>query len=269
MAEPKIEVSLSGKQVTADQSTILQIQAEWPKSEGAYSFALPDLKLQNLIYIQQGQSQENYNQGDTLWTRKIFTIELKAEPKKKEGIIGAFSLPYLDPETQKGGTLEVGEQRVRIHTPLPSWLWPSMGGILALASGVGGWLALRANKRKKEASIAPLQDAPELGKVKALIERRGDKQAKDLLLDLDATLRQFLTSYYQLGLERSAGENQILRGLKAKQIPQEEIAPVEKLFNEMGQAKFAANAVSESELRDFQREIIRYLETKKVAGTVS
>src|SRR3989338_7511409 len=85
-ADPNLDVALSAKKIHLDQTVLLSIQIEWPKTEADYSFALPELPLKNLTIVRQGESEEVFTRDGGEWTRKTFEIELQA-PRKGRGSI--------------------------------------------------------------------------------------------------------------------------------------------------------------------------------------
>src|SRR5690349_12178950 len=113
-SDPAISVSISRDIIPFSETTRLTIQAEWPRSEGSYQFALPPLIARNLILIQQGESQETFVSSGQEWTRKTFTLEFRAgEPGP--GSIAGFVLPYVNPASQSTGEFSTGELRIMVQ----------------------------------------------------------------------------------------------------------------------------------------------------------
>ena len=134
--EPALKATLAKDKISPSDSTLFQIQAEWPKEEGSYSFGIPDLPLDNLMLLREGTAQETFQKDGRDWVRKEFTFELTGR-SPGAGKIKDFSIPYIDPSTQKGGRFQVAAMQVEIEKP-PAHLfrWLAIAGAAAASAAI-------------------------------------------------------------------------------------------------------------------------------------
>ena len=174
-AAPSLNASVSSEYIQQDQTALLILQIKWPKSEGTYSFALPEPDFENLSLIRRGESQEFFNQNSEDWVQKTFELELKPL-SVGEAKIRDFTITYVNPTNQSQGSLQVTAMPLKIRkAPNPSlnFSWLAIGGGIGLVilGASFGWVI--AARKKKAAPIlqTPLSaENAKAIKIKALIE---------------------------------------------------------------------------------------------------
>lgn len=267
-AKPALKASLSAPKISIDQTLELLIEVEWPKSEAVYAFAFPKIPLTNFTIVREGQSQESFKRGEEDWVKKSFAFELKPT-QKGTAAVQAFDLPYIDPILQKAGRASVPRLEAAITSePL------SQSQILALSIGAAGTFFAGAlfflirGKRKKEAdekaaAITPQEAAAR--KFKSLVEAAEARDRKDMLHEIGVEFREFLAESYQLAV-KNLTDAETLSTLKKKNVSIEEREKIEKIFKQLQETKFMGAAVTADNLRLLQREILQFIESKKVYG---
>ncbi len=269
-AEPKLDVVLSNQKISLEETTSLSIQVEWPRKEAQYTFAFPKLRFNFLTLEQQGESQETFIQSGEEWLRKTFLITLKPQGIG-QGKIDSFVIHYLDPSNQKGGSFTVDEQFITVTRP-PFKL--SSLHLLLLTAGGGGAVILavffllwrgRAKKAVKS-SDASSEQHQAVNAAKAIAEAYSKKSQKDLLHELSTLLRHFIHEQYKSKAAQMT-DQELLDYLKTQsQIPRYECDSIQKMFNQLHEAKFAGTQLNEREFNHLTKEVIHYIEGKQVVG---
>ncbi len=260
-AEPRITARLSQNQINTSQSSEFLIQAEWPRSEAQYQFALPNLPLKNLKAELRGQSQETYPGEGGEWTRKIFTFLLTPQ-KPGNAEIQAFSLPYIDPALQKGGTFEVPAQKLTVRKPGPNPLFYLIPGAFLLA--VTGVVVLMIARRKKKAVPEPLSPAKAAGRQFQAMLENADLSRAEVLPEVGRNLRSFLEITY--GIQAAhATETELLRSLEQTDIQKEELSAIRNILTGFEEIKYVGRP-TEAEYRRLRSDLLRFIHSKQVVS---
>lgn len=138
-ADPQLTVGQTPSNgIRVGESCELWLQIEWPSEEGDYNFQLPELTLTNLILDQFGESNQTFHKGAREWRKKEFRFTLLPQ-KPGPASVGPFRIPYLDPQKQTGGhlnvqslSLRVGGKRVPTRTGLLLFSLLGAGSCLAI-----------------------------------------------------------------------------------------------------------------------------------------
>ena len=263
-AKPEVDSSLTAQKISIQETTELKIEAFWPRQEAQYVFAFPELPVHNLTVIRQGQSQETFRKGEEDWIRKTFTFELKPEQTGKASI-REFDLPYIDPVLQKGGKFEIPRFELEVtKAPL------SGRAILLMSIGVASFFLLSAliflkvtHKPKVVETITPQQAAAR--KIQSLAMDAEADDRKGMLYVIGAEFRDFLTENYQLKTNKFS-DDELLSELKSKNVVIEDREKIKKIFDRMQEAKYMGAKVTADELKILQRDILRFIEGKKIYG---
>ena len=270
-AAPQLDVNLSKRNITAKEHTVLTLRARWPQDEASYSFALPDLELQNLEVVRNGQTQETSKEGAQEWTVKTFTVELKPKTPGSAYIKG-FTLPYIDPQLQKGGEFAVSAQELRIRR-LPFWESPSWIAFISIffvatatmAWGIPKYRGLRSSKRPPPLSAPFALEERLAAEIRSQGQTpAGQNHTQTILLKLSTSLRQYIASRYPIG-SGNIGENELLRLLlKQEGLSREETEVLKSLLTQLHEAKFSGSALSQQGILRLQNDILSYLDGKKI-----
>ena len=267
-ADPKLNASLSANRILPADTTTLTLQIEWPKSEGAYGFAVPDPDLENLSLIRRGESQEFFSHGGQDWMRKSFELELQP---LGPGIarVREFSITYVDPATQRQGSFQVSEMRLTVKKatpPLnPLWIFGGGGALLLMVAGGIGFMLAR--KKRKPPAVAPLSDGEKKAlKIKSMIDSGGT--SKETFHLIAAELRGFIANHYKTG-NPQATEDEIIRILKSQNIPYEEFQRVTALLGKIQEAKYLPEESAARDYKYLQQEILVFIESKKTLESLS
>ena len=264
-ASPEFEVVQSKSQIHAKETFDFILKIRWPKEEGFYRFAIPDLQTENLEVIRRGQSDETLIQSQKTWNRKTITWELKPLGPGTGRILDII-LPYIDPEIQKTGKLLIPGASITIEEAprqAPPWLF-----IAVAAAGAGGLafgaLVFLLKKRKKTEEPQRLT-AHELTvqKLKSILESQTYDNEKDHLQKVSLIFRQFVANYFQLP-DAQMTEDELLNALKGKGILKTEFEPIEQLLNQIRDVKYQGQESNSLKKQQIQRKILEYIESKRV-----
>jgi hypothetical protein len=265
-AKPSLDTQLSADKISIDEMAEFTIQTAWPRQEAQYSFAIPELPVQNLTVVRQGQSQESFRKGEEDWVRKTFTYELKPSVTGKTGI-REFEIPYIDPVLQKGGTLLVGAQELEVtKAPLSNRQLLSISLTAAALFAVGAAAFLVKARKPKAAppeTITPQQAAA--NKIKSLIQNAEAHDRTSMLSVIGAEFRDFLRENYQLPGPRMA-DDEVIAELKRKNVIVEDREKIKIIFNRLQEAQFMGAGVTADDLKLLQRDILQFVEGKKIYG---
>lgn len=259
-AEPRVKARLSQDKIKPTETTTLSLEAEWLRSEAQYSFAIPNLPLENLTVVQQGQSQETYpGEGGAEWTRKTFTFELKPGKPGPAGL-SAFELPYIDPELQKGGTAKVPALKVQVKkSGFPVWIFAAAGAVLFVPP-IAVLILLKKKKSEavKKEPLSPAEEAAE--RFRELLEQQTDVKTLSFP-ELNQHLRSFLTQTYRIpGTYNTEGE--LARGLESASLPNDELKTIKTILSDIEEIKYVGTP-TESEYRRLRNDLLRFIHSKK------
>ena len=262
-AEPKLTAALSANRITEEQTVLLTLQIEWPKSEGSYGFGVPEPGLENLSLFRRGESQEFFSRDNQDWTRKTFELELKPlGPGNAE--VRAFAVTYVDPAAGRQESFQVSAlpltvQKVPGKGIPPVWLFAGGGaillGLIALFS------VLFTLKKAKPAAEIPLSEEEKTARrIRSMIE--GRPLSRENFHLITAEFRQFLSEHYKTGRPQ-ATEDEIAGLLKSKNIPHEELQKIQDLLKRIQEAKYLPEQPAAGDYHYLPREILSFIESKK------
>lgn len=267
LAAPEIKVTVFPEKISSDQTVQLQLEIQWPKKEAQYSFAVPPLRLKNLSILRQGESQENFRRDEDEWTLKTFLMELQPLSAGK-GVVQPFTLPYIDPASQKGGSFEVAEVVIPITKPpwKASGLFFGFGVVLLLLPGTAILLFL-LKKKQPSAALADLlpQNEIALQKIKSLSAHTNP--SRDLIFKITTEFRRFLADYFDIA-GRQLTEDELLAALKNKNLDREEFGRIAGILTRLRDSKFGTE-LSSAELKILEKDITQYLQSKQIVQNPS
>ncbi len=261
-AAPRIQARLSQNQISASETAVFSLQAEWPRQEAQYQFAFPELPLENLTLVNQGQSQEIYPGEGGEWNRKIFTFELKPV-KTGPASVKSFTLSYVDPQQEKNGNFEVQAQPITVFKPglsngIMRW---SMVGAAILAVFVLAVTTLMGRAKKSRIEIQPLSPARiAADEFKKLLEQQD--VSNDSIPQLNRYLRIFLTEMYKIPAAAST-ETEISRNLETAGVPKEDRGVIQNILTELEEIKYVGNA-TEAEFLRLKNDLLRFIHSKQL-----
>ncbi len=262
-AAPHLDVSIQPDKIHSQETAVLKIQIEWPQTDPAYVFALPQLRLKNLSLVRQGESRETFAQEKDLWVRKTFTMELKAE-QSGQGIIEGFAIPYLDGLGQKAGEFSVSQLQVQVmRPPLPVKKMAAFAAGVLSFFVVGGIWGVRRKKASLKSEIPSLKDNT-LAKIYSI---QKDFRGEKAVTEISAEFRRFLIDYYQL-LCKQATEAEILEALKSADLISEELATLRDILGRIREAKFIGGQLSSFDCEHLEKDMINFIQSKKNSNQV-
>ena len=260
LAKPEMELNLDPPhRVKMGQRCQFTVDLKWRRSEGDYFFTKPEFSLEGMKVEEMGESNEIFQKGGEAWSHKVFRFLLEPLHTGK-GRIHPFRVKFLNPMNPEEGYLEVPGSELKIVADR-SKLYRGVGaaaGILALA-GAFTWV-LRARFGKK--SAGPEETGPTL-------EGRYVSSLNQASLSKDTfeggkIFLSYLTEKYALGKSPiTAGE--IVKKLQGK-VVSEELKTLKALLERLDESHYATRGLSSSEGRDLYREMIHFIEGKKVVG---
>jgi hypothetical protein len=261
-AEPTIKARLSQDKATPSEIVFFYIEAEWPRGEAQYQFAIPDFQLENLAILDQGQSQETYPGQGGEWTRKVFSFQLKAN-KAGTAKIQAFNLPYIDPSLQKGGTHKIEALTLRVDkSGVPKWIWLMTCVILFAPPAVILWLLNRKKTQPmKQPPVSPAKESAE--RFRELLEQQVAYN-DTVLPELNQHLRSFLIQTYRIP-ESYATESEIARSLESAALPKEELTVLKNILTELEEIKYLGKP-TEAEYSRLRNDLLRFIHSKQVSS---
>ncbi len=265
-AEPELDVRLSHASFALDQKTELTVEIAWPQAEANYTFAFPNLQLENLTIYKWGESQEIFIREGAEWVQKTFTVIFEAEGAGPARI-GAFELPYVDPQNQMGGRFTVEEQLLTVTQPplkIRGWTLLYLAP-LPVAAVLIIWSLRRRKKNAQQAAgaVGPNPREMALAKIKALQNAQPPRMPRDALHELNFIFREFLIEHYNLG-QGKATDDELFSLMRQKNLTRDESQMLESIFGELREVKFMGGSLNEYQMSRISKDIIRFLESKKV-----
>lgn len=262
-ADPKLNASLSANRLNQNETVLLTLQVDWPKSEGSYGFGIPAPDLENLSLSRRGEAQEFFSRDGQDWVRKTFDLELKPLGPGKASV-REFTVTYVEPATQRQGSFQVSTMQLTVEKMPADSLKPVLlavcGSLFAAAfAGILTWL-LRKNK-KTVLSEPPLSEQEKkTNKIKAMMD--SGAPSKEIFHRIAAEFRQFLSEYYKYARPQ-ATQDELLQILKAQDVPFEEYQKVKNLLEKIQEAQYLPEQSAAGDYKSLQREILSFIESKK------
>lgn len=271
-AKPRLETDLAPSKLYLHEIITLTIEVSWPKSDGDFSLLFPEIQTEKLDLIRQGESKEVFLQENISWTKTTFTLTFRAIEAGKTKI-PAFEIPYIDPATQKGGTLDVSDEAIEIR-PLPFYrsIPASLLGSALLAAGsliFGVRLWLRRRQKKSLAEMVPeYTTADKISRDLAqLMERTGRMSSREGIKEFGLLFQRFLTEFYELEKRFQTAE-EIFRFFESKAIASDEKRKILNLAEQLQQLKYAESGPAEEGLKSLGRQLSVLIQSKQIAGKV-
>lgn len=273
-ASPEARWELSSSSITVDDTVTLKIIVEWPKIEGAYQIVKLTPNAIRLDLLRIGESQETQFRNGQEFTVKTLLYEFKPSGAG-EGIIHAFEASFIaGSETLQQAPQvlsQIPSQKITIRPK--SWLqsanpvmlvfhflfWPSLG--------LGIAFFIHKQRLSKQNNPNPPLSVPErhLQEIENILKTQSSKERRDILYELGVEFRRFLADYYCLGSQYT--ESEILQLLSTREILREEMFQLKDIFRSLDTLRYAGKEVSVFDFDHIQKQIKRYMESKKAAGT--
>ena len=270
-ADPQFETSLSRNKINTTESTTFSIEVKWPKDEAKYQFAFPPFNLlENLTLVRQGESQETFAGDGGQWMRKIFNFEM--QPKKAgPARIPGFELSYVDPVDQKTGKFSIPEHTLHVTQK------HNLKKIIFILVGLGLFgFGLAARLRKlfgrwnqetpEENTMPP--GAAHIDKFKHFVETHSSLNHQ-FSAGLTEHSKQFLADAYGVPISgHTIDVAQTLQQLEAKGLSRDETYEIKTILKTWEEINYAGR-VSDVEFREFHALLLRLIQNKKAAISLS
>ena len=256
-ADPTVGVSLCPQQkVKIGAVCPFHLELSWPSQEGEYRFALPDLTLENLRVEGEGESNETFQKQGKEWKKRVFRFDLKATQPGK-GRIRPFQIHYLNPTSGQGGDLKIDEISLKV-VPDRSGLvrvavFSAVG--IAVVTALSIFLVLRS-KRHDLQPQAPREPTLEERYLSQFFQTGGQ------IAHSAKIFRSYLTEKFSIPF-KSATNREAMKQMEGK-IPPNELKTLKEIFDKLDEISFAQNTASSTRPEQIHREMIRYIEGKKV-----
>ena len=265
-AAPTFEVSNTPSRLKTNETFILRISARWPEDEGAYSFLLPQLKLDNLKLLRSGESQEIQVRGERKWLEKSFEFELSGI-KPGEGRVKAFHLRYIDSQkSNQEAAHPIPEiQLTFVGIPKRNVVIGTMAGVFlltALVSSVIMRLRNRQFQRSKSLNPGAAIGAPQQ-KLKEQAAQLSHLTAKDRLYALYKLFRDQLIEEYHLN-QKTYTEVELKREIEQK------VGSDPTLFlliDRFYQMKYVETQVTDSTYDALFESVVTFLDERRILSS--
>ncbi len=259
LAKPEMEVSLEpSHRVKMGEMGELTVDLKWKKAEGEYLFTKPQFSLEGMKVEEVGESNEIFQKEGESWSRKTFRFHLRPlQPGVAK--ISSLRVKFLSPGDPAGEFLEEDGGELKI-VPDRSRLYRGLGvvtGILALGGVLGWFFLVRSGGKKTQETIEPfsLEDRYVSSLNEASLSKDTSQGGKIFL--------SYLIEKYALDAgPMTRGIVERLRGKAGA----EDLKTLKTVFERLDESRYARGR-SESETRDLYREMIHFVEGKKVVGT--
>ena len=252
MAEPELKVTLTPSQkLRKGQPGQLHIKLKWKSSEGDYFFTRPNLELENLAIEEIGESNETLEE----WKEKTFVYTLKAA-RIGSGKILPFRIGYAQNAQQKTDYLESGGFEIRILDDRQG-LFRIIFTVLGLTLVIGTIFGLFFLRRSRISTKSTTVSEPS-------VEERYLPSFSGSIQPLEAAklFRRYLREKYNLS-QGGSTSLEILSQLE-KKIQPDELKTLKKIFDRLDEYHFGNSTSSQTEHRNLYREMVRFVEGKKI-----
>lgn len=249
------------RKVKIGQMAQLTVDLKWKKDEGEYFFAKPEFSLEGMKIEEVGESNEIFQRGEETWKRKTFRFLLKPLQSGR-GRIPPFRIKFSNPAApdSRGAYLEVPPFELKI-IPDRSRLFRNAfiaGGLLTLG-GVLGWLILKRSRKTLKDSE---EDRPSLEERYASFLNNASSSQN--VYEGGEIFCSYLVEKYNLGTEPITAQEIIAR-LQGK-MSSEEWRTLKGILESLDELRYAGRKHSAGEGRDIYREMIHFVEGKRVVA---
>jgi hypothetical protein len=262
-AAPRVKIEPPGKEITAGRSVALTVRLEWPKTEGPYEINSFEPKLENLVLLDQNQSQET---GETVTQALLYKFHA---PKPGAALIYPFEVRYREAGTEPWIPIMIPEQKIKVASRLPLTIALIGLGILAGLSVAifAGFRQWDFWKIREAARKAPMADPKQrvYAQAEEAIMNFASPDSKEKLNHWFTQLRIVVSAYYDIS-SRTATPAEILEFLKIKGAPAGDQNEISRLFNELTEMQFSRYDISAYDLARIQRTLLQYVSGKIIIG---
>ncbi len=263
LAAPRLKVEPPAKQIAADQSVVLKIILEWPRTEDPYEINSLEPKLENLTLENQNQSQET---GETVSQTLLYEFRpLKAGT----AVIYPFEISYRKAETEPWIPILVPEQKIKVVPSLPLkatliWLGLLTGFSGVTFAGVKLWKLL---KTRAAARNVPPPDPKQriYAKAEESIATFTSPHSKEKLAHWSNQLRTVVVTYYDVP-SKTTTSAEILSLLKTKELPAGEWNEISRLFGQLTEMQFSQQDIPAYDLDRMEKALLQYVKGKIIIG---
>ncbi len=265
-AEPQLSARVSSTQPVLDESLLVTLDIEWPQADGSYAFTLPQLPLKNLILKRQGESQETFQRGEGLGSRKTFVFEVFPE-KKGAARIESFSLNYVESTSGASGTLTVPAFDIQVRAKgLPVLVKAVAGGALAVVVSLSVFLlALRRRSGRLHSGMGSPELSPEDRAAGALRQLPAVSSETEALSKGSVVFRSYLIEKFSLA-HTGAEDSEIVRTLEEKGFEVSEIRAARRILEKFREARYSGVPLASSEVQSILEESASWIERRRILG---
>ena len=256
-ADPTVKVSLCPHQKAKMRAVCpFHLELSWPSQEGEYRFALPNLTLENLHIEGEAESNETFQNQGKEWKKRVFRFDLKGTQPGK-GRIRPFQIHYLNPTSGQGGDLKIDEISFKIVPDRSGFIQVALlstaGTVIVAAVSI--FLVLRG--RRHNLRPGPIGELTLEERYLSQFLQSGGEASNSAKI-----FRSYLTEKFSIPF-KSATNREAMKQIEGK-IPPNELKTLEEIFDKLDEISFAQNAASSTRPEQIHREMIRYIEGKKV-----
>ncbi len=273
-SDPSLEVVLTPSEISLDEKASLKLEISWPKTEGAYSFGIPDPELELLSLTNQSEAQESFVKNGEEWTRKTFILEL-TPTQPGQGTLRGFSITYLNPSLGSApGAFHVSPLSLKIKpssakSRLKSMmLLAGLGLAFVIAATLGASIYLLRNQHPlSKDKAAPASLTPEeaaIGELKKALDSLSN--SSNAAYDLSRYFKSFLSRFYHIPAEKNS-EAEILAAVSSRDLPKEEFVKIQSILERLKEAKFMGGSLDPLDVQSLKSDISNFVESKRVIET--
>lgn len=252
--EPELRTALDPPRHLQEGRTCqFMIRLRWRSLEANYLFSQPRFELDNLTVEEIGESNETFQEKGEIWRKKTFLYKLRALRSGK-GRIHPFRVSYTDPHKGETDHFEVGGLEIQISRDRRLLFQAFLIALGFIGITVGGFL-IRRNFRKNKQIPVP----------EASLEERYLQNLTHVSSQISAfgkLFRSYLAEKYLLP-EGGGTTPQVLGQLEKKLRP-DEWKTLKKIFDKLDEYRFGNLSRPEAEQEELYRDILRFVEGKKV-----
>lgn len=258
-------------EVSLENPATITLFAEWPKSEGSYSFRLPALITPHLKIIRQGQSRETFRKDSETWLRQVFEIELIPVDESKTGFLQSALLTLTHDETGEESTFLIPEyqfttQSKRTLSEPVKFAIGLIGVSLILVLSLTLYLLLRKRNQEKRFKASPQSQESDIAiGLKKLLEEETRTQEQKLVL-LSQKLKDSVMKYYRIESRGSLTDSELIKKIEELKMDHEEKGNLLRLMQELRDAKYLGQTPNEADLKEYQTRVIQFISSKRAQG---
>jgi hypothetical protein len=248
------------------QAVQLKLVFEWPAEEGEFEIQPPaEIGLNNIKFLGLNRSKETSSSDSGPVSRVTLAYEL-LPLQTGQGTVGRFDVLYRKPQ-EAWKKISVSSLVLEIKPPLAwKWILILLAILATIVIPVAAWFLRSTSiqrERERNFKVDPKQELYKnaVKKFNEYITGHTEDYFRTFLSGWSEELVKVILTHYDVPL-RPATPTELLKGLKARQIPAGELQEIKSFFDRLEQMQISAWSMTTAEIEKMRLSLLQYTQCK-------